>query len=240
MDERINSRSPGLWVEACDSASSSGNIASWPAKVGTAPAQASESLKFEAQSGGWAIDGGPAIAADGVGECMQTATPDLNGQQKYTIAATYKAGSNAAHRIIAEYNSDWATTNGCALQQANTTGVVLGSQGDGTNYRYSTGGSDTSSTEVCVIITSDRAVSGSSMGEAYVDGSNVSDFNVTSGADPTGNFGTSTWNIGSRNNGAARPLDGCIRELVIYVGGIWTAADVSEVDKALRYKANML
>jgi hypothetical protein len=230
---------PQLWVDAAD-VQSDGNLASWPAKAGTAPTQATESKKPEGDRDGWATDGGPAVKFDGVGECVQTSTPDLNGKQQYTIAATFKAGSNAAHRIVAEYNTNWAAANGCALQQANATGVVLGSQGDGTNYRYSTGGSDTSSTEICAIITSDRGTSGSSMGEAYVNGSNVSDFDATSGADPAGNFGSSTWNIGSRNDGAARPLDGAIRELAIYSTGVWSAAAVGAVDTALRFRAGLL
>ncbi len=238
-DATVQHLSPSLWVDARD-VTSEGNLAAWPAKVGTAPTQATESKKPAGDFDGWAADNGPAVGFDGVGECMQTTTPDLNGGTAYTIAATYKAGSNGAHRIIAEFNTDWATTNGCALQQANSTGVVLGSSGDGTNYRYSTGGSDTSSTEVCAVITSDRATSGAAMGMSYVNGSNVSDFDTTSGADPTGNFASSTWHIGSRNDGAARPLDGTIRELVIYSTGLWSSASVESVDGALRFKAGLL
>ena len=238
-DATVQHLSPSLWIDARD-VTSEGNLALWPAKVGAAPTQASESKKPEGDFDGWAADGGPAVGFDGVGECMQTTTPNLSGGTAYTIAATYKAGSTASHRIVAEYNTDWATTNGCALQQANSTGVVLGSSGDGTNYRYSTGGNDTSSTEVCAVITSDRATSGAAMGAAYVNGSSVSDYNVTSGADPTGNYGSSTWHIGSRNDGAARPLDGTIRELVIYSAGLWSTAQAASVDGALRFKAGLL
>ncbi len=237
-DATVQHLSPSLWIDARD-VTSEGNLATWPAKVGTSPTQATESKKPAGDSDGWAADNGPAVGFDGVGECMQTSMPNLNGMPTCTMAATYRAGNNSAHRQIVEYNVDWVTTNGCGIQSS-TGGLATGATGDGANYRYGSAVADTSNTEQCLIASLDMSASATAMGDVYVNGAKVSDLDTNGGADPAGNFGTSTWNIGSRNNGAARPLDGTIRELVIYAIGVWSAAQVASVDGALRFKARLL
>jgi hypothetical protein len=73
------------------------------------------------------------------------------------------------------------------------------------------------------------------MGQVYVDGVKVSDFTSTSGSDPAGNFGSSTWNMGSRNDGASRPLDGQIREVVVYPTHM-SEEQIQTLTKCLKWK----
>lgn len=226
------------WADALDVPASPFDIATWPVKAGSDFTQATEAKKPSV--GFWAADGRAAVAFDGLGEAMSTG--QLLTGETGTVAATCKSTDGAiGARVVWEqtelYNS---AANGAIFGFASsgtpTSGVYAGA-GDSSGGDFKVGTQELDGLETCIAATFNRA-SASFDETIYVNGMEET---ASQSADIAveGNFGagTGSW-LGSRNDGAARPLNGTIREIV-WIDRELTAMELALVTSALRARAGL-
>ncbi len=186
-----------------------------------------------------AANNGRCVAFDGVGEAMSTG--QLLTGTKGTVAATCKSTDDAiGARVLWEQTQQYNSSNngaifGFASSGTPTSGNYAGAGGS-SGGDFKVGTLELDGVETCTIATFNRD-STSFDEEIYTNGA-VDTASQSADISVSGNFGagSGSW-IGSRNDGAARPLNGTVRELVVIDGLEASAAQVAAIDKALRFRA---
>jgi hypothetical protein len=236
-----------LWIDARDIAAMSGDLPTWPSRVGTPPTQTTGSKQPEALPTGWSADGGPCVEFDGVGEAMSTGQL-LNGT-KATVAGVYYINAGAHLRVFWEQTQQYNGNNGYYFgsitnaASGKTIAPLAGAGGVGPSNYIVDGGVELSGTGPhCIIATHDRtlgAVRGSTMNS---DGVPTTEITLETTQDVTGNFqpGTGSY-LGSRNNAVGgRFMNGAYREFVVFDDVAMNAAQKTKLASVLLYKAALL
>ena len=234
-----------LWITADDIEQVDGtDVAAWPARIGTAPTQATPGLRpvYDAQG----LNGRPSVFFSSAGRALLT--EQLLDAYTCTVGVVSHSEdtTGTAIRTIWEQTESWATQNGHTIGYNTNPGEGLtsvaysGSGGGGANYLV---GEDTEldGVDVCMIGSQDRLFTGPQGGfEVTVDG--ALEGRVAAAADISGSTyqpGAGSW-IGSRNNGTSRALDGWIRELVVYNDWLATLPEKVLMTRALMFRSGLL
>ena len=219
------------------------DVAVWPARIGTPPAQAVLALQPELEKY-WSGDR-MSVGFDALGEALPTG--QLLDGETCTVAAVYSCEPGAHLRVFWEQTQQYNGNNGYYFgsitnaASGKTIAPLAGAGGVGTSNYLVDGDMELSGTGPhCIVATHDRslgAVRGSTM---VSDGVPTTVITLETTQDVAGTFqpGTGSY-MGSRNNGASRGMNGSFGEFVVYNRQLDADALVT-LSRALMFRARLL
>lgn len=218
-----------------------GDVADLDCLVNSTSTQATPGKRPDARAHSWEGDDGPAVHFDGVGEAMPV-PQILTGETGTAISAVLSTDAAIGARVIWEQTQQYNSANngaifGFASSGTPTSGIYSGA-GGAAGGDFQVGTQEFDGVAVCFCSTFDRTSSGQDE-ILYANGvletaSQNADIAVS------GNFGagSGSW-IGARNDGAARPLNGLIRILIIYDDWEMPAVTVRIASNCVMFLARM-
>jgi hypothetical protein len=178
--------------------------------VATARTAASQRLVIRPYTKTWAFNG--------INSCASCAALNLSAYNKIAIDFFLKIDATTNNPMILELSANSAANNDCFYLDFNESATysykLLAVQKVAAGYSGWASAQLHLRSFMHVILVMDRALPSATATKIYINGV-VSGSSAASTADPTGNFGNRSFNVGARNGGASLQLRGNIKDVRI-------------------------
>ncbi len=211
------------------------DVASAPARVGSAAVQATPAKQPEYVTTAWPY-GGAALRADDVGEAV-IAPSDFSGTDKVTVFVVCSGASGMTPvklRVVAEYGRYYAGAGGWSVFMSPSDERVYFGAGVAAAYQDASWTSVGSGTRVYAF-TMDAALAAPAQIRGWIDGVSTAPDSTGVGTGMVGTFPSASLYIGARDNGAGgleRPANRLVRSLLAFPA-ILSDADIEATCESL-------